>query len=463
MSRPSDWSALDHWDDPVPGVPNDVEDGAAAMALVAQTIAEAAVNLREIASTEGQESDAVAAFRERANQTADEIELVQERYAQTGEALAGYVQPLRQAQQQSIDALEAAIEARQRLNTAETDVYNANLDVQYAVDDAARETANEALSDAYIRQGNAETDLGSARTLLNGAIDDRDAAADTAIGLIETALEVNGLNDSAWSQFLNKYADILDGIATALAIVGTILAVVALFVPGLNLLVIGIAVGVGAAAINFALAQNGNKGWGDFAMDVIGLATLGMGRIATSVLRGARASRATTVAANRAERLAPPFRRPGTRTAPGRRPNHGRGVNRHRRQRMNEGRANQQAEYAQYTNAPNVSLRNPSSMIDAARHNIATNGWRNVLMAGGGDAYQMTYYNAMRTQGMGGGQAAEWLYRASLVTGGGENASTVFGATGFLPFDNPVASWGGSLVDAIVPDAPRQDDVMAVR
>lgn len=462
MSRPSDWTPLDWHEDPVPGTPYVIEDGAAQMAVVATTIADAARNLREIASVEGQVSLAVDAFRERAREAASQIELVRERYARTSEALAAYVEPLREAQQWSQDALTAATSAREDLLQAEADAYTASQELSYAIDETGRQSAEEALTAAHGRVTTAESSLSDARTLLYSAIDHRDAAAETAMGLIDGAMEINDLNDSAWRQFLNKNAELLDALATALAVIGAVLAVVAMLVPGLNLLVLGLALGIGAAAINFALAENGNKGWEDFAMDVFGLATLGAGRLLTSALRGARAARATQVANNRANVLAGPPARAG-RTPRGRRPNHGRGANRARQERMERGRAQQRAEHARMTSAPEVSLRNPRSLVDAARHNVATNGWRNVLLSGGDDAYEMAYNNTLRAPGMGGGRAAAELDRIAIVIGGVDNAGTAMAVGDLFSVSNPVASWGGSVIDSVVPDQPRQDDVQAVR
>ena len=108
----TDWSPLGWYEDPVPGSPDSVQDGADAMAAVATTISEAAENLRSIAASEGQVSLAVDAFRERALEVAGQIELVHDRYSGAADALSGYVEPLRSAQSLAREALEEATAAR---------------------------------------------------------------------------------------------------------------------------------------------------------------------------------------------------------------------------------------------------------------------------------------------------------------------------------------------------------------
>ena len=258
MSRPTDWSPLQQWEDPVPGDPDEVSAGAETMALVATTISEAAQNLRALGADDGMKSQAVDAFRARALEVAAEIELAKDRYASTGTALAGYVEPLRTAQNWSVEALEEASQARSNLNAADTEVSDLLYQRQAASDEAAQAMVDNDLQDAWSRQAAAQGALDDAFAKLARATGHRDSAAETAMGLIDNALQINDLDDSAWRQFLNKNAEILDTIGTVLGVVAAVLAVVTLFIPGVNLLAIGLVVGLGAAGINFALAENGN-------------------------------------------------------------------------------------------------------------------------------------------------------------------------------------------------------------
>src|SRR5690606_40340184 len=117
------------------------------------------------------------------------------------------------------------------------------------------------------------------------------------------------------------------------------------------------------------------------------------------------------------------------------------------------GRQAQAAEYAQMTSRPSWSVLQPSSMMSAARHNISQNGW-NVLRAGGGDAYQMSYYNAMRAPGMGGGQAAAGMSQMATVNGTLANAATAHTLIGadLSGFPRPSADWVGGQLDSLISD-----------
>ncbi|PFG41282.1 hypothetical protein ATJ97_3830 [Georgenia soli] len=456
MSRPTDWSPLQQWEDPVPGDPDEVSAGAEAMARVAATISEAAENLRALGADDGMRSQAVEKFRARALEVAAEIELAQERYANTGTALAGYVEPLRAAQKLSVDALDEARTARAALNAAEADVSDLSYQRQGAADEVALAKVDEKLEGTWARQARAQGDLDAAFAKLREATGKRDDAAETAMGLIDHALKINDLDDSAWRQFLNKNAEFLDGVATVLGYVAALLAVVTLFIPGVNLLAIGLAIGLGAAAINFALAENGNKDWSDFFMDVVGLATLGVGKIGVLALKGARASRAAQVARNRAGVLAP--RRPaGT-------PRRGRAGNRARARRARQGQEAQRAEYLRATTPDRTAvLRDPRSWYDAARENVTDNGWGNLLRSGGGsDAYQMSYYRMVAAQGEGGGRAAREIIAIDNVTGAMTNFEGGLAVVAATPFKDGVATWGGNLLDPYLPDRRLQDDVGGV-
>ncbi|MCA1676442.1 MAG: hypothetical protein LC799_31145, partial [Actinobacteria bacterium] len=60
------------------------------------------------------------------------------------------------------------------------------------------------------------------------------------------------------------------------------------FIPGWNLLAIGLLVVVGLS--QGLLAASGNGSWADVGLTVFSLATLGLGRLATSALKGAQAA-----------------------------------------------------------------------------------------------------------------------------------------------------------------------------
>ena len=102
------------------------------------------------------------------------------------------------------------------------------------------------------------------------------------------------MKDSRWDKFkdaVGNIADVLDSIADVLSWIGAALTIVALFIPGLNLLVIAAILLAGALLIHGLLAVTGNGSWTDVLMDAIGLATLGMGTRAMALARLAAARR----------------------------------------------------------------------------------------------------------------------------------------------------------------------------
>src|SRR5690606_39467497 len=65
-----------------------------------------------------------------------------------------------------------------RVWAAEADVASASLDLQYAVEDSDRTTAQARLEDALGRLSSAQGDLSDARSALTAAISHRDGAAE---------------------------------------------------------------------------------------------------------------------------------------------------------------------------------------------------------------------------------------------------------------------------------------------
>jgi hypothetical protein len=191
-------------------------------------------------------------------------------------------------------------------------------------------------------------------------------------------------------------------------------------------------------------------------MDAVGLATLGIGRIGALAFRGARAARAAQVARNRGNVLAP--RRPAGV------PRGGRAGNRARSRRARRGAEAQRAEYLRMTTPDQrVALRQPGSWFASARQNVADNGWVNVLRSGGGsDAYQMSYYQQMAVQGNGGGRAAREIMVIDQITGNYRNFEGALAFYAATPLKDEVATWGGNLIDPMMPDQRLQDDVGGV-
>jgi hypothetical protein len=274
MARPTDWSPL-AGSDPVPGDPQRISEEAAHLASTAQEIEGQVAQLRAIASGHSVEKGLhVDKLRSASGDLADNLDKVVGRYQKTSSALSAWVPELDYAQSQSLKALTQAQDAaaRQRANQPIPRPSTYQPTPQDAQDDQARATA----------LNTADSDLAAARQMLDNAISYRDQKGSETRNKIENAIN-DGVTDQWWDKFkafIGKYAWLLRDIATVLEIVATILAIIALFVSGLAFLIIfALAVGLTALALltRTLLAATGNGSWLDVIIDVIALATLGIG------------------------------------------------------------------------------------------------------------------------------------------------------------------------------------------
>ncbi len=112
MSRPSDWSALDQFDDPVPGDWSQVSRDAIGYGRVADAIEQAKKDLIRVFQEEQLTGEAIDAMKEVALEVADRIGPAKTRYRGVADALAVYATPLRDAQDESIAILARANASR---------------------------------------------------------------------------------------------------------------------------------------------------------------------------------------------------------------------------------------------------------------------------------------------------------------------------------------------------------------
>lgn len=300
MARPSGdaWSPLGLDSDPVPGDPSAISAEAAHLASVAKTITDQVAALHQIAAG-GADGALIGDFankvRSSAGSLAGELAKVVGRYQQVASALNGYVPDLEHAQSLSLRALSMARGPASQLSPNQ--VIAANPQVEDP--GLSMPSPQDAQQDSHENKAaarSAEAALAAAHQVLVQATSLRDGAAGTASGKINSAIH-DGMKDSWWQSFeawVSDHADLLKTICTILEVVGTILAiaafVIAQFIPGLNILVDGIALSVlltGAAAGLTALAMVGrfmlavthNGSWFDFAMDAIAVLTFGAGNM----------------------------------------------------------------------------------------------------------------------------------------------------------------------------------------
>ncbi|GLY18058.1 hypothetical protein LWF15_27120 [Kineosporia rhizophila] len=311
MSRPLDWAPLAD-SDPIPGDEAQLRASARRYRDFAAELEEQAAVLNRVAHAEGWDCGAQRAFSATAVEIAGQLTKVKGRYQTVGEALDTYAGELAHAQAEADAALQEAKQAEQQVKA-----------------DAAARAAGTGPSTPAPAPGAPGADLAEAligpRNRLNRARDQREDAGRRAADRVREAIDNDGLEDSWWDEVSNwagrnwnsfmdwvhEHAEQIDGIAdvlgkisSVLAVIGTVLACI----PVVNALAPAFfAVGAGLTVISLGLhlmtAMSGDGSWVAVGLDVVGLATFGVGRaltggvrVAQTALRGAAKNTALTSA-----------------------------------------------------------------------------------------------------------------------------------------------------------------------
>lgn len=303
MTRPFSWFPLAP-SDPVPGDPVVVLAASERYVQVAETIDSTARNLRDLTTTDGIVSEAVAAVREKAREVAEDILRAKDRYDGVGRALQGYAAVLDTAQAESEAALRDAQAAQQRVDAATSDIAAAQrrLDGLSAdeADDPARTRYRAQLARARNERDDAEAALAAARTRLDAAVTDRDRAAERAIEAIEGGMSGDELDDGWWEDW---GSDVAQQVSTWAGRVSGWAGMASLFlgwVPFLGPALTIIAVGAGVLALAADVALTAKRGdgndWFNVGIGVLGLATFSAGRSLGGAVRQFRGTAQTAIA-----------------------------------------------------------------------------------------------------------------------------------------------------------------------
>jgi hypothetical protein len=304
-ARYGEWHLLDHDSDPVPGSPVLVGDEAEHYATVATTIASQARRLRRLAADDAALKGHYAdALQEGMNELADDLDKIHDRFEVAGSQLAILEPALDTARLRTKNALDDAVDAQARID--------ANAPSDDPVDPSApppTQADKDAEEDQANRHSAAEADLTRAKTACRTAISDFDEVADDVARKIRAASD-DDMKDSRWDKFkgwVGSIASKLSILADILGYLALALTVIAMFIPGLNVLVLVLALTVGSLLIHTLLASTGNGSWVDVAFDVVGLLTLGIGNKALNIAKAGRAvtlTRAASTSARTAESAA---------------------------------------------------------------------------------------------------------------------------------------------------------------
>ncbi len=292
--RQGDWHLFGHDSDPVPGDWAEIQDEATRISGIADDISDQIRRLREIKDDDeilkGEYADGL---RDSCGDVADDLERVHSRFETVGAELAGWWEPVQTARTKTWNALQDAEAAQQ--------VIDANPEPGPASPGSPPATEDEK-DDEEIRAGKvsgADGDLDDARTAFDSAMSDYDDKAKKVADAIKDASD-DDMKDSRWDKFKNwvdANAKWLKKIADVISIVVTIVAVVALFcTPAGWVLALVAAVALIGVGIRFALAASGNGSWADFALDLVGVLTLGTGKIAIMLAKGGRLASLRSIA-----------------------------------------------------------------------------------------------------------------------------------------------------------------------
>jgi hypothetical protein len=205
-ARPTDWSAVDLWADPVPGDPDVVASFGGMMTRTAETIETASQSLRRISYTNV--SKASSQVRSQAINVAAQLDRAHSRTSGAGEALTTYADRLREAQKDSEIALRRAQNAVANRRAAEAmreeraKAHNNCLDLRL----------REQYRDDYERYGRradqAEAERRQAAPDVVRARDARKAAARSAAQKLGEVQRTSPLNDN----FLDRIRSIMQKV-----------------------------------------------------------------------------------------------------------------------------------------------------------------------------------------------------------------------------------------------------------
>ena len=254
---------------------------------VAVSIRGAAAKLRSLEAGSSS-SDALDAFLAKAAQVSASLGRAEGRYGETGSALKAYASELSLAHEAAAPALANHRDAVDDLAAAEKLLERYEHFALIATDEV---TKQEHLDQAAAQRMKAEDARGrvalSARRLTD-AHTSVETAATVAIAKIDDATD-DGLADTLWDDLggawdagfaaFQKWMEENDSwISTVLdvvTVVGFAWGLVAMFVPGLNVIVVLVMVSI--VALSFARAAAGTATWTEFWLSTVSLATFGIG------------------------------------------------------------------------------------------------------------------------------------------------------------------------------------------
>ncbi|MFH8562853.1 hypothetical protein [Streptomyces sp. NPDC017988] len=274
--RPVDWQPLCD-SDPVPGDPEEIRDEVKHMISVAKKLRDQAKNLKAISDDETLKGKYVTSLREESSTLEKHMREVAGRYERVHGHLTKWSNELEDFQG---DADKILREAKEKQDEIEADKAKKS--------DSKDKDAPDASPSGI---SSADDPLHSYRARLHTVTSDRDTRADHHAGKIRDEID-DVIEDSWWDDvkgWVHDNADLIKAFIDVLGWVATFAGFLALAIPGLNFLVLGIA--LLTIGLRLLLVASGDATWTDVIFDVVGgLLVVGGLAAAAKLASGAKAT-----------------------------------------------------------------------------------------------------------------------------------------------------------------------------
>ncbi|MEU1202815.1 putative T7SS-secreted protein [Streptomyces sp. NPDC005813] len=302
MTRPraDEWTVIGESSDPIPGDPEEVAQLGRDLRKTAEAIKKQAKEIKALSSVEAWKSKAAEEFRKEAEEAEGKLQKAFKRYDVAADAMGEKVVDGDPSKEYASELHRAQVMADRALRDAKN-AHDEHTTTSGAIDKLPKDTADDDPDRKKLekRQDAATSAMEQAKKDLEAAKDVRDAAAKRARDAIRHAIDHDGLKDGRWDKFKDWVHDNAGWIQKILDVAGwvaTICGTLSLFVgwiPIIGQALAGILGSIALAATiisllgHVLLALAGEGSWFDVALDVVGLATLGIGRGAIAGAKGA--------------------------------------------------------------------------------------------------------------------------------------------------------------------------------
>jgi hypothetical protein len=303
MTRPraDEWAVIGESTDPIPGDPDEVAKLGRELRKTAEAIKKQADEIKALSSVEAWKSKTAEEFRNQAEEAEGKLRKAYKRYDVAADALGEKVSEGDACFTEYASELNRAQRMADRALRAAQDAHDEQTSSSGAIDKLPKDTADDDPQRKKLekRQEDAASAMERARKDLEAAKDVRDAAAKRARDSIRYAIDHDGLKDGRWDKFkdwVHDHAGTIEDITKYAGWVATACGTLSLLVGWIPVIGQALAAILGTVALiatlvslvgHVALALAGEGSWFDVALDVVGIATLGIGRGAIAGAKGA--------------------------------------------------------------------------------------------------------------------------------------------------------------------------------